>query len=190
LVHFRFTPQSMMKVIASSALLVIFTVSLFKLTAPYTTSVYRSSPTSGTTLQRHSRPWKNSIQRPQRSHYATSATPGKSTTAIHSEGKKDAVTYDGSGRGRYLFVLVLFICIWQFSIPPSFRRAKFCPPPCVEERTLCRTPCVTFDEWTSDIVQYYKDGGGIQWDFSIDPNTIAENEQFMENLFGSKVIKP
>ena len=107
-------------------------------------------------------------------------------TAMCAEREKDAVSYDGSGRGRYLFGLVLFICIWQFSIPPTFRRAKFCPPACAKERALCRKPCVTIEEWTSDIVQYYKNGGGIQWDFSIDPNTLAENEKFVQNLFGSK----
>lgn len=101
--------------------------------------------------------------------------------------KKQAVTYDGSDRGRYLFALVFFICIWQFSIPPSFRRAKFCPPACVKERSLCRTStCVTFGEWTNDIAQYYRDGGGIQWDFSIDPNTLAENERILQRFLGPR----
>jgi hypothetical protein len=100
-------------------------------------------------------------------------------------GTKKEVTYDGADRGRYLFALVFLICIWQFSIPPSFRRAKFCPPSCVQERSLCRTPtCVTFGEWTSDIAQYYRDGGGIQWDFSIDPQTLAENERFLQRFRG------
>ena len=106
-------------------------------------------------------------------------------SVVRSEKKE--VTYDGADRGRYLFALVFFICIWQFSIPPSFRRAKFCPPACVKERSLCRTStCVTFGEWTSDIAQYYRDGGGIQWDFSIDPNTLAENERFIQSLLGNK----
>ena len=107
-------------------------------------------------------------------------------TMLHAERKKDTVSYDGSDRGRYILVLVLFICIWQFSIPPTFRRAKFCPTACAKERTLCRKPCVTIEEWTSDVVQYYKNGGGIQWDFTIDPNTVAENEKFVQNLFGRK----
>jgi hypothetical protein len=42
------------------------------------------------------------------------------------------------------------------------------------------------EEWTTDIAEYYRNGGGIQWDFSIDPNTLAENKQFVENLFGNK----
>jgi hypothetical protein len=113
------------------------------------------------------------------------STLTKTRTILH-ERKKDGVTYDGADRGRYLFVFVLFICIWQFSIPPSFRRAKFCPPACVKVRTACSSTCVTFDEWTSDIVQYYRDGGGIQWDFSIDPKTLAENERFVQNLLGNK----
>jgi hypothetical protein len=110
----------------------------------------------------------------------------KFITMLHAERKEDDVTYDGRGRGRYLFVLVLLICIWQFSIPPTFRRAKFCPPACGKERILCNSKCVRFEDWTRDIVQYYKDGGGIQWDFSIDPNTIAENERFINSIFGSK----
>ena len=108
-----------------------------------------------------------------------------SSTATHAGQKRDDTSYDGVGRGQYIFVVVLFICIWQFSIPPTFRRAKFCPPACAKERTLCRNPCVTVEEWTNDIVQYYRNGGGIQWDFSIDPNTLAENERFAQNLFGN-----
>jgi hypothetical protein len=106
-------------------------------------------------------------------------------SALFVKQEKKEVTYDGADRGRYLFALVFLICIWQFSIPPSFRRAKFCPSTCVKERSLCRTSsCVTFGEWTSDVVQYYRDGGGIQWDFSIDPKTLAENERFLQALFG------
>ena len=109
-----------------------------------------------------------------------------SNTAIHAKENKDTVSYDGADRGKYIFAVVLFICIWQFSIPPTFRRAKFCPPACARERTLCRNQCVTFQEWSNDIVEYYKNGGGVQWDFSIDPKTLAENEKFVQNLFGSK----
>jgi hypothetical protein len=33
---------------------------------------------------------------------------------------------------------------------------------------------MTTDEWTSGIADYYKNGGGVHFDFSIDPKTKAQ----------------
>lgn len=145
----------------------------------------RSIPTLSTTFRR--RILQHSTDSTASFHGAATATTAMKCAARKTNNDdKISVSYDGVGRGRYILVLVLFICIWQFSIPPTFRRAKFCPPACAKERTMCRNQCVTVEEWTTDIAEYYRNGGGIQWDFSIDPNTLAENKQFVENLFGNK----
>jgi hypothetical protein len=92
----------------------------------------------------------------------------------------------GTERGSVLMAIVMAFCIWTFSIPPSFRRAHICyTPPCVEQRSAC-SDCVTGEEWISDVVDYYKGGGGIQWDFSIDPKTIEQNKQKWDDIFGNK----
>jgi hypothetical protein len=161
-----------------TSLVVLFIVEQYRPAATFT--IHNRFPT----IMRHQCQWASSIIKSRSDIIFFPMTTGIQT--LNAEKKKNEVSYDGSDRGRYLFALVLFICIWQFSIPPSFRRAKFCPPACVKERTLCRSKCVTFEEWTSDIVQYYRDGGGIQWDFSIDPNTLADNERFLQSFFGEK----
>jgi hypothetical protein len=93
---------------------------------------------------------------------------------------------DGSRRGGYIFALVVAFCVWQFTIPPKFRRAHFCSSEaCVQQRSSC-SDCVTIQEWTSDIADYYRGGGGIQWDFSIDPKTLQANEKIIKETFGKR----
>eukprot|EP00586_Coscinodiscus_wailesii_P020781 CAMPEP_0172515972 /NCGR_PEP_ID=MMETSP1066-20121228/272327_1 /TAXON_ID=671091 /ORGANISM="Coscinodiscus wailesii, Strain CCMP2513" /LENGTH=167 /DNA_ID=CAMNT_0013297259 /DNA_START=38 /DNA_END=541 /DNA_ORIENTATION=+ len=94
-----------------------------------------------------------------RSLYSSSAT----TTALH-------VKYwdDMQRRGRYFLGFVLLTTVWLFSVPPEFRRAVIC--------TQEGEPnCVTARDWSSGIAEYYRNGGGIQFDFSIDPATLARN---------------
>jgi hypothetical protein len=91
----------------------------------------------------------------------------------NSEGPNSSV--DGTGRGSVIQVLVLLGIVWLFSIPPEFRRAHFCVGerggiPCVENRAKCYD-CVTFKEWTSDVSEYYKNGGGVQFDFTVGEET-------------------
>jgi hypothetical protein len=103
-------------------------------------------------------------------------------------GSEDRTTnYEyGTERGNILMAFVMAFCIWTFSIPPSFRRAHICyAQPCVEQRSAC-SDCVTGEEWISDVVNYYRGGGGIQWDFSIDPKTIEQNQQKWDEIFGKK----
>ena len=81
---------------------------------------------------------------------------------------------DGTGRGSIILGVVFLINVWVFSIPPEFRRAYLCPSePCIENRAMCND-CITFDEWKSGIEDYYKNGGGIKFDFSIDPKSKAQ----------------
>jgi hypothetical protein len=87
---------------------------------------------------------------------------------------------DGTGRGSYLLALVLIFNIWSFSIPVEFRRAHWCfSETCEQNRSLpaCHD-CVTFREWKDDIMDYYRNGGGIQWDFSVGEET--------KEMFGMK----
>jgi hypothetical protein len=87
---------------------------------------------------------------------------------------RDAVYGDSEKRGAIVFGFSLLLVVWSFTIPVEFRRAYFCTSdPCVEHRATCKN-CVTLEEWTSEIGQFYKSTPPIQWvkfDFSIDPNT-------------------
>jgi hypothetical protein len=95
-----------------------------------------------------------------------------------SKGKYDF----GSGRGKVIQVIVLAVCVWSFSIPPEFRRARFCTTTgCVENRASCND-CVTFSEWKIKVVDYYKGGGGVNFDFSIDPATKEANKEMMDSV--------
>ena len=87
---------------------------------------------------------------------------------------------DGSGwRLNGLGALSFLLCIWIFSLPPEFRRTHLCSSNvCVENRASCHD-CLTFGEWKDKIGDYYKAGGGIQFDFSIDP---ATRRQFEANF--------
>lgn len=109
--------------------------------------------------------------------------------SMHAKNQNDdkKLAYDdGSGRGSILFAIVTAFCIWQFTIPPSFRRAYICSTPtCIEVRSACGN-CVTAQEWSSDVMDYYKQGGGIQWDFSIDPRTVEQNKQKWDEVFVKK----
>lgn len=114
------------------------------------------------------------------------AVPQAAPSLLVLHGSNSAV--DGSDRGAFLQVVALVIVLWGFSIPPEFRRAHFCSGnvagtviPCAEQRASCYD-CVTFDEWKTGIAQYYEDGGGINFDFSIDPKTTAANEQMLNGV--------
>jgi hypothetical protein len=76
---------------------------------------------------------------------------------------------DGTERGKPILALVLVGCLWMFTIPTEFRRAYICPdnPTCLENRAVCNN-CWTTTEWKQGIQEYYSNGGGIVWDFSIE----------------------
>jgi hypothetical protein len=93
------------------------------------------------------------------------------TTTTLFQGK---IVDQGIGRGIPILGLVLLACVWLFTIPPEFRRAYICPDSCAkveyQAAPACQE-CVTGEEWINGVKEYYKNGGGIQWDFSIDPNS-------------------
>ncbi len=75
----------------------------------------------------------------------------------------------GMKRGLILFPTVLLIAIWLFSIPPEFRRARIC-----SEQQVIDYPdskCMTATNWVGGVKDYYMNGGGVQFDFTIDPDS-------------------
>lgn len=79
---------------------------------------------------------------------------------------------DGVDRGIPILAVTMLVILWCFTIPPEFRRAYICSDRCVDQREnpQCNN-CVTGEEWSNGVKEYYRNGGGIQWDFSIDPNS-------------------
>lgn len=79
---------------------------------------------------------------------------------------------DGTGRGLVVMAISLFACVWIFSIPPEFRRAHICTsnrPSVVVDGSS--STCVPLGAWVDDVADYYKGGGGVHFDFSIDQST-------------------
>jgi hypothetical protein len=128
---------------------------------------------SRTLAQRHS---------PQEQHRTSSsahhlnARTAVSTTRLY-EGKKRS-SIDGVDVAPGILAFAVLLSVWQFTIPPNFRRTRFCATAAdVAERV---NNCVTTEEYTTGIANYYKGGGGIKWDFSIDPETLATNEDIKD----------
>ena len=77
-------------------------------------------------------------------------------------------SYGTGARGLALFGIVFLACVWFFTIPPSFRRSRICD----DQQAAARPEvCISFSTFTNNVAEYYRNGGGIQWDFSIDPGT-------------------
>eukprot|EP00816_Leptocylindrus_hargravesii_P008161 CAMPEP_0196804872 /NCGR_PEP_ID=MMETSP1362-20130617/4557_1 /TAXON_ID=163516 /ORGANISM="Leptocylindrus danicus, Strain CCMP1856" /LENGTH=173 /DNA_ID=CAMNT_0042177433 /DNA_START=60 /DNA_END=581 /DNA_ORIENTATION=+ len=88
----------------------------------------------------------------------------------YKKGGPSDVLIESNERGYVILVLAIFAVIWSFSIPPEFRRAHFCfTEQCVQNRSKCYD-CVTVGEWSEQVADYYRNGGGVNFDFSIDPN--------------------
>jgi hypothetical protein len=73
---------------------------------------------------------------------------------------------DGLAVGVPLLAVVLMISVWFFTIPVELRRARLCTEQQVIDNPQSR--CMTWDNWTSGVADYYKNGGGLQFDFSIE----------------------
>ncbi len=74
----------------------------------------------------------------------------------------------GLKRGLVLFPVVVLIATWLFTIPPEFRRARICT-----EQQVIDNPgskCITAGNWVKGVQEYYRNGGGIKFDFTIDPD--------------------
>jgi hypothetical protein len=94
---------------------------------------------------------------------AMSTTHLNEKRADHVDGINAAV--DGSGRGLLLMALSLMACVWIFSIPPEYRRAHIC------STSVERGDCIPLNVWVNDVKTYYRNGGGVHFDFTIDQST-------------------
>ncbi|KAG7356982.1 hypothetical protein IV203_001670 [Nitzschia inconspicua] len=87
----------------------------------------------------------------------------KRTDIVNDESKVNQAL--GLGRGGVLLAIALLINVWFFTIPTEFRRTRLCNE--TDTRAypeLCMTPKM----FVSGIAEYYKTGGGINFDFSIE----------------------
>lgn len=118
----------------------------------------------------------------------TSSASSSSTQLMErKEPYKSGKAVDGTGRGAIIQIFAVGICVWLFTVPPEFRRTYFCPAEMYcQEEGKCTRPCTTYSEFFKKVGDYYRGGGGIQWDFSISPETLKENQEMKEAIFGSK----
>lgn len=89
----------------------------------------------------------------------------KSTTATSLRMISRNDTY-GIGRGTVILALVMIANVWMFSIPTEFRRARICTDEDV--RLHPEEHCTTFASWRTGVAEYYANGGGVKFDFSIE----------------------
>lgn len=75
---------------------------------------------------------------------------------------------DGTKTGSYFMAVVLLLNVWLFSIPTEFRRAHIYPEGNAGLYTDAKA--MTAKEWASGVAEYYANGGGIKFDFSIEGN--------------------
>lgn len=84
---------------------------------------------------------------------------------VNTQGK-DMNKIQGINSGNALFLIVLALTVWSFSIPTEFRRARFCSAEQVVN--FPDSKCKTFGMWVGGVADYYRNGGGIKFDFSIE----------------------
>ena len=82
--------------------------------------------------------------------------------------KEEKRDVDGFSDGLVIMGIVLALNVWIFSIPPEFRRAKVCPDLPTTQSLINSGQCITADAWKDGIAEYYKNGGGVHFDFSIE----------------------
>lgn len=104
----------------------------------------------------------------QEIRFTSSIYRNKSTELYDVKPDRPKFMDESESRGNVLLGFALAVCIWAFSIPPDLRREHFCfTDKCVENRSYCYD-CVTFGEWYGQVKEYYANGGGVHFDFSIE----------------------
>ena len=113
---------------------------------------------------------------PISTHNTKAATAASRTSTQLLFGKKlngdksstsSNIDVDGMATAPYIFSIVLLLCVWNFTIPTEFRRARIC-----SEQQVIDYPnsnCKTWSQYVSGIQNYYNNGGTLlKFDFSID----------------------
>jgi hypothetical protein len=91
-------------------------------------------------------------------------------TSLYAKRERDTFIEESEARGNIILAIVMVLVVWSFSIPPELRREHFCfSPKCRVDNTsnLCYD-CISFEEFTEKVADYYKGGGGVHFDFSIE----------------------
>ena len=91
-------------------------------------------------------------------------------TSLFAKKERSDLLDEYDKRGNVLFAIVLLTIVWTFTLPLDLRREHFCfSRECRLDNTgdLCYN-CVSIGEWTKQVVDYYKGGGGINFDLSVE----------------------
>lgn len=97
------------------------------------------------------------------------SSKGPSEDEDLAEARRRSQKINGTGaEGKTLMLFGLLLCTWFFTVPPEFRRQRLC-----DELQTAANPgvCMTGGQFKDKVVDYYANGGGIQWDFSIAQET-------------------
>lgn len=148
---------------ASAAILLLLVALLVGCVSSFTTTTPSKAAVFRRELVSNPQPWKELI-----GNSSSMRMPAIDTTKAlqMSGGSNPDVDTDGTDAGKYLLFLVMLVNIWAFSIPVEFRRARFCTEE--EVRLNPDSHCITFDNWKSGIIDYYANGGGVQFDFTVE----------------------
>jgi len=86
----------------------------------------------------------------------------------YSKDERPQFFEESEQRGGVILGFVFLVCVWSFSIPVELRRDHFCfTEKCATNRSRCYD-CVTVKEWSGKVKDYYANGGGVQFDFSVE----------------------
>lgn len=86
--------------------------------------------------------------------------------ASGDEERTKSSNIDGSKPGSVFLAAVLLVNIWLFTIPTEFRRAHIYPE---GNAALYSDPRgTTANDWVAGVAQYYANGGGVKFDFSVE----------------------
>ena len=93
---------------------------------------------------------------------------GDNSSELLEEQKRKSASVGGMNTGIVLLLVSIVVNLWFFTIPPEFRRTRIC-----SEQESAEYPdiCMTERQFASRIAEYYKGGGGVQWDFTVAPET-------------------
>lgn len=86
--------------------------------------------------------------------------------AKQSNDDKNMDKITGVDNGVWILGFMICFSVWMFSIPVEFRRARSCSAEQV--RLYPESKCMTNEMWLDGVIDYYKNGGGISFDFSIE----------------------